>query len=192
MKFAEIVRSSPLVRDSFRELPLIDIWWRLILALHGKPVGIDSGSDETKVVLAKGFRFYGLLYASLAIVHAIAIPVILAAGIPDAGYWGALMLGSACYLGMTSTLALSGAANLSLRLHSARAHLIVFFVAVIAYLACFCGVVMAITHGAFPGYDFLILLAVLLFMLLGIASYLIEILYLVLETGTAIDPGRRF
>ncbi len=184
MRFAEIVRSSAAVRESFRDLPLLHAWWRLILALHGKPIDIDADSHEAKIALAKGFRFYGFLYASLAITIATAIPVILATGIPNPGYWVSLLLGSSCYLGLASQLAFSGSANYWSQHRSARAHLIVFFVAVIAYLACFCGVLLAITHNAFPQYDFLTVTCILLFMLAGIASYLIEILFLVLHAGT--------
>lgn len=183
MKFAEIVRSSLPVRESFRDLPVHHAWWRLILALHGKPIDIDADSHEASITLAKGFRFYGILYISLAFTMAAVIPVILATSVPNPGYWVVLLLGSSCYLGLASHLALSGSANYTSSHRNARAHLIVFFVAVIAYLACFCGVVLAITHYTFPQYDCLTVTGLLLFMLGGIASYLIEILFLVFQVG---------
>ena len=185
MKFAEIVRSSPAVRESFRDLPLLHAWWRVILVLHGKPIDTKRNSHHARTTLAKGFRFYGQLYTSLAIVTSCAVPLIFATEARNQGFWVSLLLGSSLYLGIASALAFSGSDKYLLNHQEARANLVAIFVAVIAYLACFCGVTMAITHYVFPEYDILAMAAFLLFMLLGIGSYLIEILFLVLDTESA-------
>lgn len=183
MRFAEIVRSSPQVRESFSDLPLHSVWWRLILVLHGKPVELETDSEEAKAVLAKGFWFYGILYSCLAIAFACVIPIIVFSGIESSGYWVSLLLGSSCYLGLASKLAFSGSANYTRRPRSASARLVVFFVAIVAYLGWFSGFVLSIVHNAYPQYDFLVLMSVLAFTTIGIASYLIEILFLLCESG---------
>ncbi len=178
MNFAEIVRSSDAVRRAFDGLPTHRWWWRAILALHGKPCRDDLTDVQRKQILSKGFRFYAILYSILASVMAALSVLLFTLPIAEGFYWPSAAMVGAVYLGGSSVLAFKGARQYSQDTTAASALLVVFFVAVIGFLMLFAGAVSLIVNQQLPQYGLLSLGLLLLFVLFGVGSYLIEILYL--------------
>lgn len=178
MEFAKIIRSPSYVRHAYSGLRVHNCWWRIILALHGKPMDGHVHPDTLNLSLVRGFRFYGYLYSSLAAVMLAITPLILLVDISDAWFWSSLLVGSSLFLVCTCQLAFIGSRRYLCEPHAASPLLLTFFVCVMAYLSCFCGVCLALVHFAIPEYDFVSVIAFALLMVFGIGSYFIEILFL--------------
>ncbi len=182
MKFAEIVRSPPQVRDAFRDTGAYSLWWRLILALHGKPVSADSSELEARLILARGFRFYARLYVALSATLFVASVVAYSTGLPS--FWALLLVGASFYLLATAQLAYVGSRNYLKQLPHARSQLVTFFVVIIAFLSCFCGLCAAIVQFAIPTQASVVLIGLSHLLVFGVGSYLIEIVYLVADSSS--------
>lgn len=74
--FAAIIRSHPAVRASFRDHGPIRLWWRIILALHGKPVQLSLSSERQAGLVARGFEVYGWIFRALAVTAGVALVVL--------------------------------------------------------------------------------------------------------------------
>lgn len=151
----------------------------MILALHGKPMDVATDTPEARTVLASGFRFYGILYLLVAFCLIATVPAVITAGIPTPGFWAALLLASSCYLTLVCQFAFSGARKYASEHTDANDYLLVFFIGVIAFVACFCGAAVVISHHAFPQFDWLNFALGFLMAAFALPSYLIEILFLV-------------
>ena len=183
MKFAEIVRSSPQVRDAFCDAGAYSFWWRLILALHGKPGPEKLSATELRLVLARGFRFYASVYLALSVTFLFAAVVAGCSGLPD--FWIWLLVSASGYLLATSRLAFVGSRNYLKQTKRARPQLVTFFVSIIAFLSCFCGFCAAIVQFAVPSHGYIVFLGLATLLTFGIGSYVIEIVYLVTDPSRA-------
>ena len=185
MKFAEIIRSSPQVRAAFDGVGGFSLWWRVILALHGKPLSKHGNADDLRLVIARGIRFYGYLYATLAGILFVAAFIIGWASLLHAPFWICVLTSASIYLIASTRLAFVGSRNYLSHAQNATPQLVTFFVAIIAFLSCFCGFCAAIAHFTNSGHEFTILTAISILLILGVGSYLLEIVYLVTDRSRA-------
>lgn len=179
MKFADIVRSAPDVRQAFDGLPVHSIWWRLVLALHGKPTHVDPTTDAFRMTAARGFRFYGFLYAVLSGTMMLAAGVVAGFDLPDTRFWVWCLALSSVYLLLSCQLAFHGARRYQAADRRGTLVLVAFFVSVMAYLSSFIGAGVAIAHFLIPEHDLVVLPAAGVLLLFGVGSYMIEVLFLV-------------
>jgi hypothetical protein len=192
VKFAEIIRSSEAVRQTFDCLPTHRWWWRTILALHGKPCRDDLTDDQRTAILSKGFRFYAALYSFLAFLLASLAVMLFFIPLTKGVYWPAMALFAAFYLGASSVLAFKGARLYTHNATTASALLVVFFMAVIGFLMLFAGAVSLVINRQLPQYGLITSAFLILFVLFGIGSYLLEVLYLFYSSaGRAAAPPRQ-
>jgi hypothetical protein len=177
MKFAGIVRSDERVRDTFDRISGWALWWRIVLALHGKPLSEDVPPERKTAILVRGFRFYGYLYLGLGLTILAGAVAWLVIESPS-WYWTALALFGAVYLIASSRLAFLGAGLLGSGQARGAILLVTFFVFVLIFLAAFGAFVSSWIHdmGKVPDLPNALLFAV--FLLFGIGSYVIELLYL--------------
>lgn len=178
MKFAAIIRSTPAIRTLFDESTVHRWWWRAILTLHGKPRSNELSPTDRKRILAAGFQFYGYLYGCLALIMAGVAFALLAVEVEVQSYWPCLAMFASVYLGASASLAFKGARAFATNTTQASAMLIVFFVAIIGFLTLFAGTLAFVVNQQHPEAGIAIALSLAAFALLGIASYLLEILYL--------------
>ncbi|MEM7557836.1 MAG: hypothetical protein AAF394_01810 [Planctomycetota bacterium] len=177
MKFAEIVRSAPQVRETFSDAGAVDFWWRLILALHGKPVSKKIEEAETRLILVRGFRLYAYLYATVAVAMLLAAGTAWTSGLSN--FWALLLAGASIYLVTSSKLAFVGSRNYLDRVGRGRVQLVTFFVSIIAFLSCFCGACAVAADFTLSGHGSFIFVGLATFLTLGVGSYTIEIVFLV-------------
>lgn len=178
MNFAEIIRSSKAVRSAFDKVTTHRWWWKGILALHGKPHRNDLTPNERKRILSNGFRFYAHLYTLIALVMAALCVLLFLFPVAEGYYWPGLTMFASVYLGASSVLAFKGARRYLRDTTASSALLVVFFVAVIGFLMFFCGALWVIINQHHPQFSILALFLLVLFIMFGVGSYLIEILYL--------------
>lgn len=178
MNFAEIIRSNSAVRSAFDQVTTHRWWWKGILALHGKPHRHDLTPNERKRILSKGFRFYALLYTLLSLVMAVLCVLLFVFPVAEGYYWQGITMFASVYLGASSVLAFKGARRYMRDSTASSALLVVFFVAVIGFLMFFCGALWVIINQHQPQFGIVSLLLLILFVVFGVGSYLIEILYL--------------
>jgi hypothetical protein len=178
LNFAEIIRSNRAVRGAFDKVTTHRWWWKGILALHGKPHRDDLTPDERKQILSNGFRFYARLYTLLALVMAVLSALLFLFPITEGFYWPGIAMFASVYLGASSVLAFKGARRYLHDTTACSALLIVFFVAVIGFLMFFCGALWIIINQHQPQLGVASLILLVLFVMFGVGSYLIEILYL--------------
>jgi hypothetical protein len=93
-------------------------------------------------------------------------------------YWPGITMFASVYLGASSVLAFKGARRYLRDTTACSALLVVFFVAVIGFLMFFCGALWVIINQHHPQFSIPSLLLLVLFVMFGVGSYLIEILYL--------------
>lgn len=187
--FARIIRSSTALRNTFKGISGIDLWWRIVLLLHGKP-SPETPADSAGII-RRGFRFYGFLYLFVS------IPLLLA-GISSQlsddlplGMFGHLSMLGSVYLALSSQLAFKGA-DLQYEGDQRGAPLLVaFFVSIIIFLSIFltCALIYFRSTSLLP---WPILLTIFtLFILFGIGSYMLELLYIVwLPSDTRQTEGK--
>ena len=180
--FSQIVCGSPQVLAALKEHAPTRAWWTLILKLHGKPVEIGLSHAARTQRVAAGFRFYAALYRALSIIFGLLCPALAALGAMNGNlgglYWAGASLLGAGFLWFASGLGFVGARSYALGNDSGRASLLAFMVMIVAFLAVFVGAASVAAHqtsrlGAVPN-----LLACAALFVLGVGSYLIEILYL--------------
>jgi len=105
MKFAEIIRSSRSLQTTFENISSFDMWWRIVLALHGKPVAMSTSEEEKLQILVKGFRFYGYLYLGLGLCLLCVFSLFSYYEAFPSTYWAMLSAFFAVYLIASSQLA---------------------------------------------------------------------------------------
>lgn len=178
MKFAEIVRSSPALRTTFDGVSGFSLWWRIVLALHGKPRSENIDESVKVRVLVKGFRFYGYLYLGLGAFILALFGAFAWMGAFPSPYWALLTAFFGTFLVASSQLAFAGARLFVGDPRRGSVLLVCFFVAVIIFLSAF-GLVASIAaseRGFLTDLPNIGLYA--LFIALGIGSYFIELIYL--------------
>jgi hypothetical protein len=147
------------------------------LALHGKPVaGFDSISEHRNCV-ADGFRFYGWLYRSLALVLIAFAGYAAASGLAGWYWLGFLIAGAVC-LWNAAGLAFAGASALPQAVGDGLLKLVVFLFFIGLFLA---STLMAVSVQAravelLP--DFANVALTMLLLLFGVGSYFIEVVAL--------------
>ena len=182
-KFAAIVRSPAPVRDAFTGHPLLRVWWKCILALHGKLVGDGQLAPEHWNCVADGFRFYGWLYRFVA-VALLAMAAWAAVNGLAGVYWLGFMIAGAFGLWCAAGLAFAGASDLPRAVQEGIWKLVVFLFLVALFLV---SILMAISVEAKAAEllsDFANLMLTLLLLAFGVGSYLIEVVALM----TAREP----
>ncbi len=187
MRFAKIIRSSRAVRTAFDKAPAHRWWWRVVLALHGKPCRDDLSIADRKRILSIGFRFYAVLYALLALLMVAISVLLLAFRVVEGLYWPGMALFACIYLSGSSALAFRGACLYPSDTRDASALLVVFFVAVIGFLMLFGGALSVFLNQHHPTFSVLAVPLLAVFVLFGVGSYLIEIMYLFHASRSAED-----
>ncbi len=166
--FTKIVCNEPAVRDCFDTIPGGRLWWRLVLALHGKPTAPNLSHAEREQTLQAGLHFYAVLYGVLSGCLALAG---LALGLVLGWSFGALGLLCAALLLLT----IVGLGNRAARMPERFA--ILFFAALIAFLSLLLGAGVTVAGLQTTASPSLILGGAALVFLLGIGSYGIELVY---------------
>lgn len=183
--FAAIVRSPAAVRSAFADVPFIRTWWRIVLALHGKPTATD-GPEAAREVIAAGFVFYSRLYAMLGAVFLILCAATFRIAI-DAhlSYWMLLGFAAGGYLLLSATVARKGAQAFRESRVEGIACLVLFLAMIIVFLAMFLASVsiVAASLSLVPHWVNILVFAGMSGF--GIGSYLLELLYLVHVARTA-------
>lgn len=179
MNFAQIVRSSKLVRNTFDSLPTHKWWWGSILSLHGKPTRVNLNESERKQILSKGFTFYAYLYSILAVIFAALALILIKLPVNQGYFWTFLSFLSSLYLSASSAIAFKGAKIYLQDTVTASGLLVVFFVAITGFLMFFGGAFVVGVGHYLPESSLPSLLFLILFVTFGVSSYLLEILFLV-------------
>jgi hypothetical protein len=180
--FSQIVCSSPDVRAAFDTYRPMRIWWRLVLALHGKPLTPTLSAIERTTRIAAGFRFYASLYRFLAVIFLLLAPTFALLNVAEnaslSQYWAGASLFAGIYLWGVSGFGYVSAKSYRTGALQGTVSLIAFMVMIVAFLSLFVaaisvavGYITAIS--ALPN-----LVAVALLFVLGVGSYMIEIVYL--------------
>lgn len=184
--FSRVVSGAEVVSNAFDSHKAARLWWRAILWLHGKPTAPTLNADARRQIVADGFRFYAWLYRSLGILFWMVGGALWSTGVfetvCEASYWlGAATL-SGGFLWFASGLGFGGAQALREQKGSGRLLLCVFMVAVIAFLSALTAVLSVVVQLQTEYNPILNLCLTSAVWAFGLGSYLIEILYLVVET----------
>lgn len=174
--FTRVLRTRLAAEQPFAGAPGMRAWWRLILALHGKPpIGTADPVADRRVV-ADGLRFYARLYRLLAMFVAVSSGLFALAGSGAAAV--ATALGS-CALFALIRLADNGARAWLLDPSLARVDLAVFFAGISMLLTAFVAAVAAavIVDGSLPWLAIVVAAGVVL--AVGVGSYAVELVYVV-------------
>lgn len=183
--FATVIRSPEAVRSAFKGQKLLAWWWRVILALHGKPTQNHLTSQEHCECIADGFRFYGWLYRMLGILFGAGTLLCLRYGLADF-YWLTLLTFGGVYLWAAGGLAISGATTYS----NSRGGHVWLLVAFLFFIALF----LASTLMLFSAQvrlsqwvpDTINIVVTLGLLIFGVGSYLIELGALVANERTRV------
>jgi hypothetical protein len=185
--FAAVIRSDTAVRRAFEGQGLLAWWWRLVLALHGRPTQTKFPPAYRCRCVADGFRFYGWLYRGLAIILGLTAVGCCVWDLA-AFFWVLWLAASAAYLWIIGGLAFTGAMQYERSTGSAVWHLVAFLFFISIFLA---GGLIALgqqvwLNGWLPdAVNFSLTLGVLTF---GLGSYVIELAVLVVRAP--IQKGR--
>ncbi len=176
MNFAKIIRSSRLVRGTFAGIAGLEIWWRLVLALHGKP--LEMSNHNAAQILASGFRFYGHLYLCLGVIlGATGIANLLTEVVPAVHISCMLIFGS-LYLIICSQLAFKGGSLFGAGDKRGAVLLIIFFACILLFLGGF-GAAMSLWADSVGLTESYVNLSIfIVFIIFGVGSYFIELVYL--------------
>jgi hypothetical protein len=181
--FAAVVRSREGVRNAFEGHRGLSWWWKMVLALHGKPVVIDFSMQARCQCIADAFRFYGWLYRALAMVFGVTAFLCWVGNITDL-FWVTLLAASAVYLWIASGLAFSGAVEFQDSAGERIWQLVAFLFFIALFLT---SVSTAISiQVRFAGWlpDALNFAFMVGSMALGVGSYLVELAALVTRETT--------
>lgn len=178
--FSQLVCGAPVVRTAFESYAPMQLWWRLILILHGKPMKSSLSSQQETLQIAAGFRFYAQLYRLLAVIFLLLGPILIAADIGEnnLNYWAASSVLAGVYLWFVSGLGFCGARDYAVNPARGSVVLIAFMTMIVAFLSAFVAVVSVVAMqfnwlATTPN-----LAATGLLFVLGVGSYFIEIIYL--------------
>jgi len=178
MKFAEIIRSSRTLQTTFEDISSFDMWWRIVLVLHGKPVAKSTSEEEKLQILVKGFQFYGYLYLGLGLCLLCVFSLFSYYEAFPSTYWAMLSAFFAVYLIASSQLAFKGATLFAHRHPRGAVMLVCFFVSIIVFLATFGALASATAYHNQYITDVPNVVLYVIFVLFGIGSYFIELIYL--------------
>ncbi|MGC4042187.1 MAG: hypothetical protein QM758_00095 [Armatimonas sp.] len=170
-EFSKLVCGASSVRECFNDIPGGQLWWRIVLALHGKPT--TANLDCYATTLQNGLRFYVTLYRFLAVCLALSG---VSLGLCLGWNLGALALLTAAVLLLPITGLGSHAAE------NPKRFAVLFFAALMAYLSLLLGgatVAAGLQSGVLP---VLLLVTSVSVFLFGIGSYGIELVYFTKET----------
>lgn len=180
--FAQIVCSDSAVQSAFLNHGPTQCWWRLILLLHGKPLEPSMSPAARTAKVAEGFRFYAMLYRSVAVLFLALSPALFAIHRMDQNevstYWPAASLLAAFYLWNASGLGFAGARIYETNEIRGTSALVGFMVMIVAFLSLFVAALSVMAHhaawlGTMPN-----LVAAAALFVFGVGSYMIEIVYL--------------
>lgn len=176
--FAAVVRSDTVVRKAFEGQACLAWWWRLVLALHGRPAPTSFPSAFRCRSVADGFRFYGWLYRGLAILLGVSAICCCLSDVASC-FWVLWMTVCAAYLWIVSGLAFAGASQFEQTAGEAVWHLVAFLFFVSLFLAgCLISISIQVRlTGGLP--DMVNVGVTLGVMAFGVGSYLIELAALV-------------
>lgn len=189
LSFQKVLISSPEIMEFRLPGKLLNLWWRIVLLLHGKPDLNNLPVCENNLVLSNGFRFYAMLYRSLAfIILLVGIGLIyLGKGMkePEWGACGAIALSFACYLFVVVVLGDAGANSWENGDYkTAIPWLILFFTALIAFLSVAVFFIAVIIYHYDNSQLISCYISCILLYLFGIGSYVIELVYIARYTRT--------
>ena len=186
--FSQLVCGGEPVQTAFTCHPPTRFWWRLILLLHGKPVGTSVTPKRRTEVVADGFRFYAALYRLVGLILLLvggALGLVGNTGdAPGMGYWAGAAGLAGAYLWFVSGLGYSGARIYREGHAQGASTLITFMVMIVAFLSLFVAVVSVAAQTSSELRILPNLAASAGLFVFGIGSYLIEIVYLATESGT--------
>lgn len=184
--FSNIVSGAVPVTSAFDSCGVAYFWWRAILWLHGKPTAPSLSNEERRRIVADGFRFYAQLYRLLAVLFWVIGAALWLAGAfettSETLYWTGSSALAGGLLWFASGLGFVGAKALRENKPSSRLILCAFMVVIIAFLSALVAALsvgVQMQTGQNAGLNLGVVALVWAF---GIASYLIEVLYLVAET----------
>ena len=186
--FSQIVCNPASMRDVFDLHRPTNAWWRLILALHGKPVQLTLSVEQKTERVADGFRFYASLYRGLGIMFLLLAPTLALLPIAESGsfstYVALSSLLAGLYLWAISGLGYAGANSYRAGEQHESAVLIAFMVMIVAFLSLFVAAISVASQYSSSLPATLNLAAIGILFVFGIGSYMIEILYLATEQRT--------
>ena len=167
--FSQIVCGAGDVRGCFDDLPGARVWWRLVLALHGKPTGgVKLTPEEREKTLRDGLWFYVALYRFLAICLAgcgLALGTVLGWDFPALGF-----LAASALLFPITRLGASA-------VRQPKRLACLFFAALIAFLSLLLGAGAAVAGLQTTAPPTLVLSGAASIFLFGVGSYAIELIY---------------
>lgn len=178
MRFAQIIRSEQAVRRCFHGVPTHIWWWKAILAAHGKPCCVTLSEADIKRALSQGFRFYGMIYSFVAVVMLVASLMTFAIEIGEWRFWSCMLGLAGLFVLASSFLAFHGARLYPCDTKQASALLIVFFISIMGFLMFFLGAASVFVNQYQPAAGVVALPVATVLVLIGVGSYLIEVLYL--------------
>lgn len=175
--FAACVRSPDRVRSAFSEVPVANLWWRVILGLHGKPLDGRMTACAARPIVAAGFSFYSTLYGGLGL-------LLLTLGIVcwqtyELPSWAVANMLASVLLFMASGVARRGAVILVRSPFRGTICLVLFLVMVMAFLSMLLSglSIAAVGMGVLSLWAGLTVFCI--GMVFGVGSYMIELVYLV-------------
>lgn len=170
-EFSKILGSASSVRECFQDIPGGQLWWWIVLALHGKLVGATT--ERHAEALQNGLRFYVALYRFLAVCLALSG---VALGFCLGWGFGALAL-------LTTAGVLVPVTSLGSRAAKDPARFaVLFFAALMAYLSLLLGGATVAAGLQFSTLPVPILITSVIVFLFGIGSYEIELVYFLRES----------
>lgn len=174
--FSKIVCSSQGVSEAFVGVRTLDLWWRIILFLHGKPGTSELPPSERIACIAQGFRFYAVLYAVIA---AILIAAGVGLAVLTASVYGAgLCLITGILLAGITLFGADASQRYAADAPYGTVHLAVFVVFLMLFLTGFiatASVALALITSIPAWVNLTATFGLLVF---GVGSYCIELLYL--------------
>ena len=183
--FNALVCSTPTVRNALDIHPVFRLWWKAVLALHGKPSVDKDAPEQTLSVAANGFRFYAQLYGALGLAFLALAPFLLFAGdalpLASARYWSLTSALAGLFLCAISSLGFHGASAMRRARTESLCPLVAFMVAIIGFLSGLVAVLSLVVANTSSVNEFALLAGGTLLSVFGAGSYLIEIFYLMTD-----------
>lgn len=181
--FAALIRSHPDVRAAFAGCGPLRIWWRVILALHGRPEVSTASPEAQAQVIAGGFAVYAWIFCGLGGVLALAIAgLALVPGVIGSRTFAAALVGgvtASIELWIAAGLLAAGARRLRTSHGDAGPRLVLGLILVMLFLSVALVAASVAVHAYtdVPVWMNMAALAVLLG--LGVGSYGLELRYVI-------------